>query len=75
MEKVKNWIGIEHDQTRSLSRPTGFRLREFIGDKSVFLQKEHVWVEALEPVNHYWGMGVDDSGKGWVSMDRVLRSM
>jgi len=71
VEKVKNWIGIEHDQTALNTFPTnGIPAKGvYIGDKAAFLQKEHVWVEALVPVNHYRGSGVDDSGKGWVPMD------
>lgn len=71
MEKVKNWIGIEHDQTALNTFPTnGIPAKGiYIGDKAAFLRKEHVWVEALVPINHYRGSGVDDSGKGWVPMD------
>ena len=71
MDKVKNWIGIEDDMTALNTFPTnGIPARGgMVGDKFVVMQKEHVWVEALVPINHYRGSDAGNSGKGWVPMD------
>lgn len=73
-QQTMEWLGVNDPWTAVQVIANGLIPHEVFVDASdpttiVFVQMEHIWVEAYVPYGNYRGLGGDQSNKIWVPLD------
>lgn len=75
VDRAKNWLGVEDGATAgSILTTAGMEGVNVIdGDEVVAIRCRRVWIQAYIPYTNYRGIGNDDTGKMWISIDPAFK--